>query len=135
MNLGNVSLQSFEMKSYASVLSSVRCVLSNGISSPVFENEQVNHDQDQTVMLSSNKVRFLQANDEGGDSVSRLFFMDQSRKDIASYNPLEMKKKGAVLKLRDEESLIGVYGVMGKKNYFTSFGFIVKAWEEETTAE
>ena len=76
MNFANVSLQSLEMKSYASVVSSVRCVLSNGISSPVFENEQVHHEQEQTVMLGSSKVRFLQANDEGGDNVCRIFFMD-----------------------------------------------------------
>mmetsp|Transcript_22817 Transcript_22817/g.28262 ORF Transcript_22817/g.28262 Transcript_22817/m.28262 type:complete len:116 (+) Transcript_22817:662-1009(+) len=115
------------MKSNASVLSSVRCVLSNGISSPVFENERVNHDSEQTILLGAAKVRYLQAHDEGGDNVCRIFLMDANRKDVAFYNPLEMKKKGALLKLRDEESLIGVYGVMGKKNYFTSFGFIVKA--------
>ena len=47
-----------------------------------------------------------------------------------------MKKKGAVLKLRETDQLIGVYGVMNKKEYFTSFGFIVKALEEtEATIE
>ena len=39
-----VRLQALEMKSNSSVLSSVRCVLSNGISSPVFEMEGASHE-------------------------------------------------------------------------------------------
>ena len=46
-----------------------------------------------------------------------------------------MTKKGALCKLRNEETLVGIYGVMGKKEYFTSFGFIVKVLEDETAAE
>jgi len=80
-------------------------------------------------------VKYLSAHDADRDNVCRIFFTDENRNDIACYNPLEMKKKGAVTKLRDEESLIGVYGVVGKKEYFTSFGFIVKAWEEDSSAE
>ena len=81
------------------------------------------------------KVRYLSAHDGGGDNVCRIFFMDENRQDITSYNPLEMKKKGAVTKLREVESLIGVYGVVNKKEYFTSFGFIVKAWEDNAATE
>ena len=36
-----------------------------------------------------------------------------------------MKKKGSVLKLRDTEELIGVYGVKDSVR-LSSFGFIVK---------
>jgi len=61
--------------------------------------------------------------------------MDEARQEIASYNPFEMRQRGPVLKLRNEESLIGVYGVLGKQGYFTSFGFIVKAWELESQRE
>jgi len=61
--------------------------------------------------------------------------MDEARNEIASYNPTNMKRKGPVLKLRDEETLIGVYGVKDKKGFFTSFGFIVKAWVQESQLE
>lgn len=61
--------------------------------------------------------------------------MDEYRQDIASYNPLEMKKKGAVIQLNDEEQLIGVYGVKGKQDHFTSFGFIVKVYDPEEPDE
>jgi len=47
----NVRLQSLEMKTNASVLSSVRCVLSNGISSPVFENAAVAHEDQATIII------------------------------------------------------------------------------------
>lgn len=39
----SVQLHTLEMKSFACVLSSIRCVLSNGISSPVFERNGINH--------------------------------------------------------------------------------------------
>ena len=42
-----------------------------------------------------------------------------------------MTKKGALCKLGSDETLIGVYGVLGKKDYFTSFGFIVKVPTDE----
>ena len=93
---------------------------------------------DETVVLVGEdkpEVRYLSAHDSGGANVCRIFFMDEHRHDIACYNPLEMKKKGAVTKLRDGESLIGVYGVVGKKEYFTSFGFIVKSYEEDAATE
>ena len=61
--------------------------------------------------------------------------MDDSQQVMDSYNPYDMKRRGPVLKLRDEETLIGVYGVLGKKDYFTSFGFIVKAWEVVNATE
>ena len=112
-----VRLQSLEMKSNASVLSSVRCVLSNGISSPVFENENagVKHDQTEIINLDpSRQIRFLQAYDDGSQSISRVFFMDESNEEITSYNPFEMKKKGPMLKLRPTETVLGVYGVNDK---------------------
>ena len=61
--------------------------------------------------------------------------MDEGKEDVAHYNPFDLPKKGPVLKLRDEEELIGVYGVSGKANYFTSFGFLVKAWEIDESAD
>ena len=41
-----VKLESITFKSNAAVLSSVRCVLSNGITSSVFEQEEVEHDHE-----------------------------------------------------------------------------------------
>lgn len=61
--------------------------------------------------------------------------MDAHKNDLGMYNPFEMRKRGPILKLRDEETIIGVYGVIGPKGFFTSFGFVVKAWELEQTRE
>ena len=44
-----VKLEAIEFKSNAAVLSSVRCVLSNGITSPVFEQEGVLHEREETI--------------------------------------------------------------------------------------
>ena len=46
-----VKLESITFKSNAAVLSSVRCVLSNGITSPVFEREGVEyeHEREETI--------------------------------------------------------------------------------------
>ena len=131
-----VKLQSLEMKSNASVLSSVRCVLSNGISSPVFEAPGEVHDTERTLEFTpSTKVRYVQAHDEESDTISRIHFMDETKQDIACYNPYEMRKRGPVLRLSDQEVPIGVYGVLGKKGYFTTFGLIVKAWEVDNATE
>lgn len=123
------------MKSNACVLSSVRCILSNGISSPVFEASGFDHSEVATISLGSGRdnkqVRYLQAHDEESNTVSRLFFMDEDKKDIASYNPYNYRKRGPLLKLREEEVLIGVYGVIGKDGFLTSFGFIVKTTQHE----
>ena len=136
----NVRLQALELKSNSSVLSSVRCVLSNGISSPVIEKsaELTEQGHEKVQMLAfgaTSRIAFVQAHDNNLDTISRLFFMDEAKNDVALYNPFNLSKKGPVLKLRDEEELIGVYGVCGKADHFTSFGFIVKAWELEEELE
>ena len=131
-----VKLESLEFKSSASVLSSVRCVLSNGITSPVFEKEGTIHENNETVRLdSSTTVRHVQAFDEEANTISRLYFLDDENQVLSNYNPYNLRQRGPVLKLREEETLVGVYGVLGKKDYFTSFGFIVKAWESVSRAE
>ena len=132
-----VKLQSLEMKSNASVLSSIRCVLSNGISSPVFEFKRKDGEEEDLIHEFTGVVnfgpgdiiRYVQAHDEEQKTISRICFLGEDKQELASYNPFELRRKGPVLKLREEEILIGVYGVLGKEGYFTSFGFIVKAWE------
>lgn len=63
-----VKLESLELKSSASVVSSVRCVLSNGITSPVFEKAGAFHETAGLCTFnSSNSVRYVQASDEDGD--------------------------------------------------------------------
>ena len=67
-----VKLESLELKCNASVTSSVRCVLSNGISSPVFEKEGVVHEEEGTCTFSpSTNVRYVQASDEDGDRLEK----------------------------------------------------------------
>ena len=105
-------------------------MLSNGISSPVFEKEDVNHDTIKSITFQSNKkVAFVQAHDGDGDTISRIHFMDEQKQELGCYNPYSLTQKGPLLRIQDGEELIGVYGVKDKSNYFTSFGLIVKAWE------
>ena len=56
----DVYLSSIEFKSDHldfSGISSVRCILSNGLSSPVFQNEKVNHHHSKKIVLNVNTVK------------------------------------------------------------------------------
>ena len=46
---------------------------------------------------------------------------------IASYNPSESESNVRTIRLSQNEELIGIYGYYGSsKDYFKSFGFVVK---------
>ena len=45
---------------------------------------------------------------------------------MAEFNPWGDLMQGDEQAIADGENLVGVYGVKGKTNYFTSLGFIVK---------
>ena len=49
--------------------------------------------------------------------------------EICSYNPHERNDPVIEQVLREDEELIGVYGVKDKSNYLTTFGYIVKIRE------
>ena len=82
--------------------------------SPVFEKEGCDHILKRTVILPATKrVASIQAED------------NKNRK-IDSYNPRMGKFDGALFTLEEDSEIIGVYGVMGKRDHITSLGFLVK---------
>ena len=59
--------------------------------------------------------------------VHKLDFMDNDGNSIGEFDPLNAGRgNGKEFNIRENESLIGVYGVKDVQDYFTSLGFIVK---------
>ena len=52
--------------------------------------------------------------------------MNDAGNEVYAFNPTDDTPKTTAYRLRDNEELIGVYGVKDKRSYFSSFGFIVK---------
>ena len=61
--------------------------------------------------------------------VTALKFLDKYDEQICSYNPNERNDPVIEQDLREDEEIIGVYGVKDKSNYLTTFGYIVKIRE------
>ena len=61
--------------------------------------------------------------------VTTLKFLDMYDEEICSYNPHERDDPVIEQVLREDEEIIGVYGVKDKSNYLTTFGYIVKIRE------
>ena len=55
-----------------------------------------------------------------------MTFLSKDGNEIAAYNPRNLERNGPIYDIADNEDLIGVYGVKDKRNFFSSFGFIVK---------
>ena len=69
----------------------------------------------------------MQADDfRGSDYVHRIWFFDKDNRKIQLHNPTGKKESGPTFKIGEDEELIGVYGVMNKRNYLTSLGFLLK---------
>ena len=126
----NVSLKSIEFKKYhdeGAAMSSVRVNLSNGYSSPVFENVYwTEHSNHETITFDpSTPIREVAAHD-GKYWAGNIHFRDSEGKDISVYNPSNDTHQTTEYRFGDNEELIGVYGIKDKRSYFSSFGFIVK---------
>lgn len=86
-----VFLKSLELKSHAqgaSYISSVRCVMSNGESSPELMKEGMTHSDAKTIHFDpvGRPVRYIQAWDHC-HSTRRLTFSDENNLEIDSYDP------------------------------------------------
>ena len=62
----------------------------------------------------------------GSDFIQKMWFFDKNNRKIDSYNPRLLKFDGALFEIEEGAEIIGVYGVMGKRDYLTSLGFLVK---------
>ena len=107
-------------------VNSIQCKLSNGMESPVFENSDLQFKSLTTLSFSNDRpVRSIHAY-EGASVVCRLDFLDRNGAEICKFENSMGKGPGNTYQIAENERLIGVYGVKGKENWFTSFGFIVK---------
>ena len=121
----NARLQSLEF-GYHDAISSVRCTLSDTNSSPVFAHKGTLHESPKTIAFNANNpVRYIRAS-ETRDCVQQIYFLDQHKNVIDGYDPFSIGNFGREIELRTSEEIVGVYGVVDKRDWLTSFGFITK---------
>ena len=60
------------------------------------------------------------------DCVQSLYFLDRDRNVIAAYDPYKVGHGNKKHVLEDTEEVIGVYGVMGKTDWLSSFGLMTR---------
>ena len=108
--------------------SSVRCILSNSVASPLFQKVGPVHDHPRSMDLAEvqarAKIRAIGASQDA-KGMWRIQFMDKARNMLYEYNPDRHNHGTTVFEMAANEELIGVYGVKDKQSYFTSFGFLV----------
>ena len=95
--------------------------------SPVFQKENIEHKYAKTIRFEAGKsIRRVQSSSNAADFTYSIFFLDGAGNEVYSYKPGGGSKNGPAFDIAENEEIFGVYGVKDKKNYFTSFGFIVK---------
>ena len=122
------SLQ-FETAESFVAISRVHCILSNGLKSPIFESKKLEFSSDSATVEfhQSRPVSAVIGIEDNDGSLMEIKFLDSVMKAIGSYNPYQERGKATMHRLAANEHLIGVYGVSNRKEWFTSFGFLVKA--------
>ena len=68
----------------------------------------------------------MQQSHAGADYINSIYFLDKASVEIASYKPGTSSKTGPAFDIAENEEIFGVCGVKDKKDWFTSFGFIVR---------
>ena len=110
-------------------LSSVCCNYSNGQKSPAFEKANYNHQFPETIEFTDiTKIRkvFTSLDSATWRYLTSIRFLDRNEDEVGVYNPRNYTYPECEQVIKENEELFGVYGVKGKKKYFTTFGFIVK---------
>ena len=128
MNMpANVFLKSIELKASdrrSPSLSSVRCVLSTDQSSPIFQRQGMQHHFYKKTNFEEGTVKRVAAN--VSDGTKRLTFLSEEREQIGNYILADHYGEEQEFWLKENEELIGVYGVKDQQDWLTGFGFIVK---------
>ena len=116
-----VYLKSLDLKAQSNgVLVSIRCNLSNGVSSSIFEKEgidevfnYVNHPE--TIEFDQTRpIRRVKAKNHG-NYFNEFRFYDENGDEAVSYNPANHNYTNSLTcyEIGEKEELIGVYGVKG----------------------
>ena len=80
-------------------------------------------------MTSLPPVRKVQAADRNRErtNICAVWLFDENGTQVAQYNPWDWDVyQGELVELRENEEIIGVYGVKDKVDWFSNFGFIAK---------
>ena len=109
-----------------STLSSLQCVLSDGTESAPFEKQGSTNFNLSCLQLERGAVKRILLHVNNGNELYKLVFLGEQDSEVAIYCPGNHCGDPYVIDLGEEEELIGIYGVMGKKQWLTTFGFIVK---------
>jgi len=125
-----VSLESIEFKSKygnGAYLSSVRVNLSNGVSSPVFEDPDQTHYNHETISFDPNKpISSVRAMDLSNGAWNLKFF-DNKGEEFTEYSTSFTVWDTSEYEIGEDEEIIGVYGVKNEReDKLSSFGFILK---------
>ena len=127
----DIKLDAIEFRSNDSGwLSSVSCVLSNGLESPLFKKSNDDNCGRKTLSLKDMNIRGVHMEWERDDvydhESTRIDFLGNGQELLCSYDPFRMTMKRSGTLLADNETLIGVYGAFDQKAWIRPFGFIVK---------
>ena len=128
----DVTLKSLEFCGDKDLIASVKCNLSNGQSSPVFckVGGKYSESNPKTIEFDSTPIRTVSAADEQDHdfedgNMHRIKFLDGVGNQVFIYENGYTGQE-TEHQIRENEELIGVYGVKNKNLFFTSFGFILK---------
>ena len=128
----DVKLESlhFKRNSDYGPLGYVKVTLSNGMASPEFCKPNSSREIEMAPCRFDPRrpVRSVQGDDSKGSVpfVKSLTFLDERDYEVGAYNPKRLPRSGTTHVLKENEELIGVYGVSHEKQSFSAFGFIVK---------
>jgi len=107
--------------------------LTNGQSSPSFFNDAFEHYNLQTIEFAGTgnmPIRQVAAYD-GPDYAHTIKFNDANGNIVETFNPFKYTyaTKSPYL-IKENEELIGVYGIKDISHWFSAFGFIVKVMSQ-----
>ena len=113
----------------------MKVTLTDGFASEVFERQGVEYDNVKKLDFDAmNTVKRVKGADNNGESdyVYVVKLMDKQGRELDIFDPYNTLPDfpGKEHHLGDNEDLIGVYGVMGKNDSFSAFGFIVRVRED-----
>ena len=133
MERDDVKLESinFASTNYNS-LSSVECTLTNGESECFESDTDWYHLKEKSIDFKGKpRIRAVSAT-RGNDFTTNIAFWDANDNEIARYNPgNDNDKYSEKYELKENQELIGIYGVQDKCYWLTSFGFLIKVRQHD----
>ena len=128
----NVGLKSITFKAHKGAISSVQCTLTNGLSSLVYEQTNVEHESQKTIKFDSmnpiDEIRgYQKICAEGLHEIKKIVFHGKKTSKIDDYGAvaLDKKSKNFAPRRKAYHEIVGIYGTFGV-NSLIDLGFIMK---------